>query len=143
MRRPGVVLCLALTAAVAAGAARAGLYPPRGTRAAKQHLRADVTRLSGDYVHRRYAALCSDLIPVALKAVGGRRGCGARVKALEKALPVKRFSVTAERLNRRHNVATVSAYLDGRKTRAVRILLEWSGGRYRLARPIGSLPPGA
>jgi hypothetical protein len=118
---------------------RSGPAPHRAAKAMKL-VRADVRKLAGNYEHKRYRAVCSDLTARERRQLGGTTKCMLKVTLLNSLAPIKRFTIVKAKLDRRHRQATVVLIVNGNGKRTLRAVFRWEAGLYRLDHQIGSLP---
>ena len=97
-------------------------------------VRADVRKLAGNYEHKRYRAVCSDLTARERRQLGGTTKCMLKVTLLNSLSPIKRFTIAKVGVNRSHRQATVVVRINGSRKRAVFL---WEAGKYRLDHYVG------
>ena len=118
---------------------RTGPAPRRAAKAMKL-VRADVRKLAGNYEHKRYRGVCSDLTARERRHLGGTSKCMLQVTLLNSLAPIKRFTIVKAKLDRRHRQATVALIVNGNAKRVLHAVFRWEAGLYRLDHQIGSLP---
>jgi hypothetical protein len=111
---------------------------PRSVARARRILAADVKKLAGDFAHKRYRAVCSDLTAKQRRKLGGTKTCMVKVELLNSSASIKRFTLVKARINKRRTRATISARINGSSTRVLKGMFRWEGRKYRLDRESGA-----
>jgi hypothetical protein len=134
-----VAASLAFTVSPTAASVRRTAAPRTG-KAAVKILRADVAKLARDYAHRRYRAVCSDLTRRERKHLGGRSQCMFTVAVLNAFVSIKKYTIVAAKLGKRHSRGTVSLIVNGNRKHVVHAVVKWERRAYRLDRESGWHP---
>jgi hypothetical protein len=111
---------------------------PRSAAKARRVLVADARKLAGDFAHKHYRSVCSDLTAGERRKLGGTQGCILRVGVLNSLTPVKRFTLIKATINRRRTRAAVSVRINGGNKRVLKGVFRWEGGKYRLDHQTGA-----
>jgi hypothetical protein len=116
-------------------------WPAPHTQAkALRILHADVTKLAGDYSHKRYRAVCADLTKKEREHLGGTSQCMLKIAVLYAFMPIKKFTIAKAKLARNKAQGTVNVYVNGNKKHLVHAFVKWEGGAYRLDHQSGWHP---
>ena len=113
---------------------------PRSGKKALKILHADVMKIAHDYSHKRYRAVCSDLTKKERRHLGGTSQCMLKIALINAFVPIKKFTITAAKLAKRHSQGAVSVYVNGNKKHVVHAVVKWEGGAYRLDHQSGWHP---
>ncbi|HEY0614806.1 MAG TPA: hypothetical protein VGC96_09210 [Candidatus Elarobacter sp.] len=105
---------------------------PKTTTKAVKVLRANVMKLASDYAHHRYRAICADLTAKQRQHLGGTTKCMLAVALVNAFVPIKKFTITSATVAKSRLSGAVSLYVNGNKKHALKALVKWEGGRYRL-----------
>lgn len=128
------VVLVGFAAAISPAAAHTAKHgrAPRSAAKARRVLRTDVKKLAGDFTHKRYGAVCSDLTPKELRKLGGPKSCVLKVALLSSAISVKRFALVKVAINRSRTRATVAIRITGSHPQVLHGVFRWAGRKYRL-----------
>jgi hypothetical protein len=111
---------------------------PRSAPRARKILVKDVKKLAGDFAHKRYRSVCSDLTAQQRRKLGGTKACMLKVELLNSSASIKSFTVVKAKINKRRTRATISARINGSSKRVLKGTFKWEGRKYRLDRESGA-----
>ncbi len=119
---------------------KANTPAPRSGKKALKVLHVDVMKIAKDYSHRRFRAVCADLTKKERKHLGGTSQCMLKIALINAFVPIKKFTITAAKLNKSRLQAAISLYVNGNKKHLVHAVVKWEGGAYRLDHQSGWHP---
>jgi hypothetical protein len=111
---------------------------PKSAARARKVLVKDVKKLAGDFAHKRYRSVCSDLTAKQRRKLGGTKGCMLKVELLNVSTPIKRLTLVKAKINRRHTRASLTVRINGSSKHVLKGVFRWEGRRYRLDRESGA-----
>jgi hypothetical protein len=111
---------------------------PKSAARARKVLVKDVTKLAGDFAHKRYRAVCSDLTAKQRHKLGGTKKCMLKVQLLNLSSPIKSLTLVKAKINRRHTRASIAVRINGSSKHVLKGVFRWEGRKYRLDRESGA-----